>query len=347
MFCVQSLHLTRPLTKIDRQVFFSGFLWPVCRWYFEARIMREQVAPSPMHSSDTSPHFLLRDRLPEQMKRSLPTPGVLFVSKVLSEFSLPTVCEEASCPNRAECYGQGHVSFMILGDVCTRGCSYCGVTKGKPVALEEISDEPERLSAAVKKLGLDHVVVTSVARDDLPDGGASHFRRVMRKIRETCPGVTVELLVPEFLLPGGGWPKEALELLDDRPDVFNHNIETVRRLTRSFRPQGDYDRSLSFLSLARSKGLCTKSGFMVGCGETEEETHEVIRDLAASGVEILTIGQYIPPTGHSRPLQGFLPDESFQKFKKWALDTGIREVLSGALVRSSYLANRLQKGELK
>jgi len=309
--------------------------------------MREQVAPSPMHSPDSSPRFLLRDRLPEQMKRPLPTPGVLFVAKVLSEFSLSTVCEEASCPNRAECYGQGHVSFMILGDVCTRGCSYCGVEKGKPVPVEELSDEPERLSAAVRKLGLDHVVVTSVARDDLPDGGAGHFRRVMRKIRESCPGVTVELLVPEFLSPEGGWPMEAHALLDDRPDVFNHNIETVRRLTRSFRPQGDYDRSLSFLSLARSKGLLTKSGFMVGCGETEQEIREVISDLACSGVEILTIGQYIPPTGHSRPVQGFLPEESFQNFKNWALDMGVREVLSGALVRSSYLASRLQKGELK
>jgi lipoic acid synthetase len=213
--------------------------------------------------------------------------------------------------------------------------------------MEDLSDEPERLSAAIRKLGLDHVVVTSVARDDLPDGGASHFRRVMGKIRESCPGVTVELLVPEFLSPGGGWPMEAHALLDDRPDVFNHNIETVRRLTRTFRPQGDYDRSLSFLSLARSKGLLTKSGFMVGCGETDQELQEVIGDLARSGVEILTIGQYIPPTGHSRAVQGFLPEESFQRFKQWAVDMGIRDVLSGALVRSSYLASRLQKGELK
>ncbi len=309
--------------------------------------MREQVAPSPMHSPDSRSFLLLRDRLPEQMRRPLPTPRVLFVGRVLSEFSLATVCEEASCPNRAECYGQGHVSFMILGDVCTRGCSYCGVAKGKPVPPEELSDEPERLSAAVRKLGLDHVVVTSVARDDLSDGGAGHFRRVMAEIRRSCPGVTVELLVPEFLSPAGGWPMEAHALLEDRPDVFNHNIETVRRLTRSFRPQGDYDRSLSFLSLARSKGLVTKSGFMVGCGETEEEIHEVIRDLARSGVEILTIGQYIPPTGHSRAVQGFLPEEHFENFKKWAVDMGIREVLSGALVRSSYLASRLQKGELK
>ena len=300
-----------------------------------------------MQLPDSKSFILLRERLPEQMKRPLPTPKVLSVGKVLSELSLATVCEEASCPNRAECYGQGHVSFMILGDVCTRGCSYCGVFKGKPVSMEKLSDEPERLASAVRRLGLDHVVVTSVARDDLPDGGAGHFRRVMKTIRDSCPGVTVELLVPEFLSTDGGWPMEAYFLLDDRPDVFNHNIETVRRLTRSFRPQGDYDRSLSFLSLARSKGLLTKSGFMVGCGETEREIREVIRDLSLSGVEILTIGQYIPPTGHSKPVQGFLPEESFQNFKKWAIDMGIREVLSGALVRSSYLANRLQKGELK
>ncbi|MHB1757027.1 MAG: lipoyl synthase [Leptospirillum sp.] len=300
-----------------------------------------------MQLPDSKSFILLRERLPEQMKRPLPTPRVLSVGKVLSELSLATVCEEASCPNRAECYGQGHVSFMILGDVCTRGCSYCGVSKGKPVPIEELSDEPERLASAVRRLGLDHVVVTSVARDDLPDGGAGHFRRVMKTIRDSCPGVTVELLVPEFLSSDGGWPLEAYALLEDRPDVFNHNIETVRRLTRSFRPQGDYDRSLSFLSLASSKGLVTKSGFMVGCGETEREIQEVIRDLSLSGVEILTIGQYIPPTGHSKPVQGFLPDESFENFKKWAIDMGIREVLSGALVRSSYLANRLQKGELK
>ncbi len=311
---------------------------------FEPRMMREQVILPPMPSEIPSSFLLLRDRLPEQMKRPLPTPRVLAVGRVLSAFSLSTVCEEASCPNRAECYGQGHVSFMILGDVCTRGCSYCGVAKGRPVAMSELVDEPVRLARAVKELKLDHVVVTSVARDDLPDGGASHFRNVMREIRNTCPGVTVELLVPEFLAPSGGWPEEALHLLEDAPDIFNHNIETVRRLTRSFRPQGDYDRSLSFLALAHSRGLVTKSGFMVGCGETGEEIRQVMTDLASSGVSILTVGQYIPPTGHSRPVAGFLPEEQFRTYKEWALESGIREVLSGPLVRSSYLAGRLQKG---
>jgi lipoic acid synthetase len=253
---------------------------------------------------------------------------------VLRAHRLTTVCEEASCPNIGECWGKRHATFMILGDTCTRACAFCNVRTGKPGALD--SDEPERLARAVAALGLAHVVVTSVDRDDLADGGAAHFAATIRAIRAARPDASIEVLTPDFLRKEG-----ALEIvLDAAPDVFNHNVETVPALYRRIRPGADYRHSLALL--ARAKALrpdpFTKSGMMVGLGESEREVVAVMDDLRAACVDFLTIGQYLQPTRKHAAIERFVTPEEFQSYRRIAEDKGFLLVASGPLIRSSYHA---------
>jgi len=248
---------------------------------------------------------------------------------------LHTVCEEARCPNIGECWNYRTATFLLLGDVCTRGCRYCAISKGKPGALDE--HEPERVARAVQTLGLRHAVLTSVNRDDLPDGGAHIFAESIHKIREYLPGCNVEVLIPDFM-----GDQDALgQVLHARPDVLNHNIETVRRIFRRFRPKATYDQSLELLGRARAfdAGLRTKSGLMVGASETIEEVLTVMDDLRAVDVDVMTIGQYLPPTNDYWPLDRYYTPEEFAFLKQEGLRRGFKHVESGPLVRSSYHAH--------
>jgi lipoyl synthase len=248
---------------------------------------------------------------------------------------LHTVCEEARCPNIGECWNYRTATFLLLGDICTRGCRYCAIGKGKPQALDE--GEPERIARAVQKLGLRHAVLTSVNRDDLPDGGAHIFAESIRLIREYLPDCNVEVLIPDFM---GNW--NALDMvLDAQPDVLNHNIETVRRIFRRFRPKATYDQSLELLRRARQAAphMRTKSGLMVGASETIDEVLEVLDDLRASDVDVVTIGQYLPPASDFWPLDRYYTPEEFAFLKEEGLRRGFKRVESGPLVRSSYHAH--------
>ena len=253
---------------------------------------------------------------------------------ILREHRLTTVCEEASCPNIGECWGKRHATFMILGDTCTRACAFCNVRTGKPGALDPY--EPARVAQAVAALDLVHVVVTSVDRDDLADGGAAHFAATIRAIRTARPDASIEVLTPDFLRKEG-----ALEIvLDAAPDVFNHNVETVPALYRRIRPGADYRHSLALLSRAKAlrPDLFTKSGIMVGLGETEGEVVAVMDDLRAAGVDFLTIGQYLQPTRKHAAIDRFVTPETFQSYKRIAEDKGFLLVASSPLTRSSYHA---------
>lgn len=248
--------------------------------------------------------------------------------------ALHTVCEEARCPNIGECWGRGTATFLILGDVCTRSCGFCAVKTGRPRALDP--DEPRRVALAVLQMGLRHAVVTSVNRDELLDGGASAFAETIRWIRRLSPETTVEVLIPDFR---GDWNALAT-VVAARPDILNHNVETVPRLYRRVRPQALYERSLALLARAKrlAPGLRTKSGLMVGLGETKEELLAVFRDLADRDVDILTVGQYLQPTPAHLPVARYWTPEEFAELKREALALGFRHVEAGPLVRSSYHA---------
>jgi lipoic acid synthetase len=253
----------------------------------------------------------------------------------MDTLSLHTVCEEARCPNIFECWGDRTATFMILGDVCTRRCSFCAVKTGTPRGLD--SGEPERLAEAVKAMDLSHAVITSVDRDDLPDGGAGHFAEVIRAVRRRSPGCAVEVLTPDFR----GRPGALRVVLESAPDVFAHNVETVPRLYRAVRPGSEYRNSLSLLSRAKTLGApVTKSGFMLGLGESREEIREVLADLRKARVDIVTIGQYLQPTASHLPVARFVPPEEFEEIRREALPQGFRHVEAGPLVRSSYHAAR-------
>jgi len=254
------------------------------------------------------------------------------VADTVENFRLNTVCGGARCPNRADCWGGGHLAFQILGTVCTRACGFCGEKRGRPLPPD--SEEAERLAEAVKRLDLKYVVLTSPARDDLPDGGSSHFISCIRRLRNVRPGVRVEVLVCDFR---GNF--RALErLCSERPDVFNHNLETVRRLTPSVRSAAVYERSLEVLRAAAGRGLLIKSGLMVGLGETWEEILSAFRDLRASGCCLLTVGQYLAPSAGHLPVKKFYMMEEFHKLRDSALEMGFEKVFCGPLVRSSYRA---------
>jgi lipoic acid synthetase len=253
---------------------------------------------------------------------------------LLERLHLPTVCESARCPNRGECFSHHTATFLILGDVCTRGCAFCAVKRGKPLPLQ--IDEPQRLAQAVSQLGLRHVVITSVTRDDLPDGGAAHYARVVAALRECCPGVRVELLVPDF----AGSEKALATVLAAAPDILAHNLETVPRFYPQVRRGADYRRSLEVLQQAKqlSPKIVTKSGLMLGLGEDSPEIEEVLQDLRLVDCDMLTLGQYLSPSLHHVPVARYVRPEEFVSWQRQALDLGFKSVAAGALVRSSYKA---------
>jgi len=261
------------------------------------------------------------------------------VRRTLDSLSLHTVCEEARCPNVYECWGERTATFMILGDICTRRCGFCAVMTGTPGRVDP--REPDRLAEAVVRMELAHAVITSVNRDDLPDGGGAHFAAVVRAIRARRPGCAVEVLTPDFR----GAPGALETLLEAVPDVFAHNVETAPRLYRTVRPGSVYRSSLSLLSRARALGAAvTKSGFMLGLGEERREIGEVLSDLREARVDIVTIGQYLQPTGGHLPVSRFVPPDEFEEIRREALLLGFRHVEAGPLVRSSYHASRHLKG---
>jgi len=299
----------------------------------------EQVHPL----SETPETLAARGRrLPEWIRGQLPQgAGYSRVKSLVSEQKLHTVCEEARCPNLGECWSRGTATFMILGDVCTRACSFCAVKTGRPTEFD--IDEPRRVAESVKIMGLKHAVITSVNRDELLDGGASIFAEVIRQIRIQAPGCRIELLIPDML-----GKRESLEkIFEEKPDILNHNLETVPRLYRSVRPSAAYGRSLNVLAWAKEAGLTTKSGLMLGLGETLDEVREVMRDLRAIECDIVSIGQYLRPSGWHHEVKRFVHPEEFKKLKEDGLAMGFRHVESGPLVRSSYHADEQSEEALK
>ena len=287
--------------------------------------------------NDSTPSEKLRpkpQRLPKWMRRPISTDeNYPDVSKLLKSLNLNTVCASAKCPNRHECWNRGTATVMILGNTCTRGCRFCNVATGKPDPVDP--DEPRRVAEAARQLKLKHVVITSVDRDDLPDGGANVFAETIRMVREVNPGVVIEVLTPDFV--------EHLDtVLDARPDVFNHNLETVRRLQETTRPQASYEKSLATLRKAAERGgVYVKSGLMLGLGETDEEVFQTLEDLYAVGVRLLTLGQYLAPTREHLPVERFVSPEHFDELAVRARAIGFKGVAAGPLVRSSYRADQL------
>lgn len=272
---------------------------------------------------------------PPWIKVRLPSNPVFFSTKALiSDLRLHTVCESAQCPNRWECWSQGTATMMIAGERCTRACGFCAVTTAKPFALEE--DEPQRVAEAVRRMGLKHVVVTAVARDDLKDGGANHFARTIQAIREMDPSVIVEVLVPDF--HAQTWCIQIV--LEAGPDIFNHNLETVERLTPVVRSRAKYRTSLDVLRQSKELApkIVTKSGVMLGLGETEPELFQAMDDLREMGCQVLTLGQYLRPTPNHLPVVEFISPERFEAYGEIARAKGFEHVASGPLVRSSYHA---------
>lgn len=264
------------------------------------------------------------------------------VNDLIKDLSLHTVCQEARCPNIFECWSEGTATFMILGDICTRHCGFCAVSKGKPAALDP--DEPRHVGEAVQRLGVKHAVVTSVNRDELPDGGARHFAQTIHWIRRLNPETRVEVLIPDF-----NGNQEALDIvLAARPDVLNHNTETVDRLYKRVRPDAKYEQSLELLRRAHSRKIehpmLTKSGLMAGLGETIDELLKAFRDIAETGCDILTVGQYLAPTAKHIPIEKYYSPDEFEGLKVEALAMGFRYVEAGPLVRSSYHAGRHTQG---
>ena len=267
-----------------------------------------------------------------------PSPALGRIRTVLRENRLCTVCEGARCPNLPTCWGKGTATFMILGEICTRACRFCAVKHGKPSPPDP--EEPERLASAAKALGLRYVVLTSVDRDDLPDGGASHFASCIRALKKAAPNLRVEALIPDF-----SGQREALEkVVEAGPDVVGHNLETVRRLTSWVRDRrAGYELSLFVLRTLKelSPKIFTKSSLLLGLGETEEEVEEALRDLREAGVDIVVLGQYLRPTSRELPVARYVPPEEFEAWRKRALSLGFRAVLSGPLVRTSFRASEV------
>lgn len=271
-------------------------------------------------------------RKPEWLKRKIDPVAEAQMTALLRSLSLHTVCEDANCPNRSECFKSKTATFMILGDVCTRGCRYCAVTKGAPLPLD--TDEPQRIAAAAETLGLRHVVITSVTRDDLPDGGAAHFASTIEAIRSRLPQSTIEVLIPDFR----GSESALQAVIDARPDILNHNVETVPALYPTVRPQASFARSLELLRRVKQAGLHSKTGFMVGLGETRDEVLSLMYALIGVGCDMLTIGQYLQPSREHLPVSAFITPAQFEEYRQIALEKGFRFVASGPLVRSSYHA---------
>ncbi|MEW6194600.1 MAG: lipoyl synthase [Bacteroidota bacterium] len=272
---------------------------------------------------------------PEWLKVRLPSgQNYKQVFELMRKSKLNTVCEEAKCPNIAECWNRRTATFMILGDTCTRSCGFCNVKLGLPTELD--LDEPRRVAESVEALELKHVVITSVNRDELKDGGASIFSATVRLIRERMPDTTIEILIPDFK----GEEHSFEIILQNPPDILNHNLETVKRLYHAVRPQAKYERSLEVIRWFKEKGMRTKSGIMVGIGEVKDEVAELINDLHNSGCDIMTIGQYLQPTKNHLPVHRFVTLDEFKFYKEYGLQIGLKAVESSPLVRSSYHADK-------
>lgn len=283
-----------------------------------------------------------RPRLPEWLRIKLPTSDTFSHTRsLLDELKLHTVCESAKCPNHWECWGKGTATFMIAGDRCTRACGFCAVSTAKPLPLE--ADEPLRVAEATRRMKLRHVVITAVARDDVADGGAEHFRQTIEAVRKLNPKTVIEVLVPDFQDSDVSIDK----VLSANPQIFNHNLETVRRLTPSVRHRATYERSLSVLKKVKAKRgqtMHTKSGIMLGLGETENEVVVAMEDLRAAGCDILTLGQYLQPTLKHLPVVEFVSPEQFDALGRVARSMGFVHVASGPMVRSSYHADEFNAG---
>jgi lipoic acid synthetase len=276
-----------------------------------------------------------RKRKPDWLRVKLPTgPEYAKVRKLVDEHKLHTICESGNCPNMGECWGAGTATFMILGNICTRSCGFCAVATGMPSAVDW--QEPKRVANSVKLMGVKHAVITSVDRDDLKDGGSIIWKETVEAVRNVSPGTTLETLIPDF---AGKW-ENLQRIIDVRPEIVSHNLETVRRLTREVRIQAKYDRSLEVLRKLKEGGCNTKSGVMLGLGESDEEIRETIADLRNNHVDILTLGQYLQPTPKHLPVAAFITPEQFADYKEFALGLGFRYVESGPLVRSSYHAEK-------
>ena len=274
-------------------------------------------------------------RKPEWLKIKLPRGfKTSQVIGLLNEKNLHTICSSGMCPNRAECWGNGTATFMIGGNICTRNCKFCNVPNGKPKPLEE--KEIEDIVDSVRELKLKHVVITSVDRDDLSDLGASHWARMIRRLKEECPGVTMEVLIPDFQ-----GREELVEMvIKERPDVISHNLETVRRLTPAVRTFATYDNSLKVISQIAASGIRSKSGIMLGLGETREEILQTMDDLLAAGCEVMTIGQYLQPSKENYPLQDYIHPDTFAEYGRIGKEKGFRHIESSPMVRSSFHAER-------
>ena len=281
-----------------------------------------------------------RARLPEWLRLKLPTQPTFGQTRaLLQDLKLHTVCESAKCPNHWECWSKGTATFMIAGDRCTRACGFCAVATAKPLPLEP--EEPARVAEATRRMGLKHVVITAVARDDLADGGAEHFRRTIAAVRAANPGIIIEVLVPDFL----DRDLSIETVVSAHPEIFNHNLETVRRLTPSVRSRATYERSLSVLAKVKAQqgdSIFTKSGLMLGLGETEAELLVAMQDLRRSCCDILTLGQYLQPTLKHLPVFEFVPPAKFDEYGGYARQLGFAHVASGPMVRSSYHADEFQ-----
>lgn len=277
----------------------------------------------------------IRIKKPKWLRVKLPTgENYKKVRSLVDEHKLHTICESGSCPNMGECWGEGTATFMILGNICTRSCGFCAVKTGRPDEVDEF--EPGKVAHSVKTMGIKHAVITSVDRDDLKDGGAGIWVQTVKAIRHQSPGTTMETLIPDF---AGKWDN-LQQIIEVAPEIVSHNLETVRRLTKQVRIQAKYDRSLEVLFRLKKGGMRTKSGVMLGLGETDEEIIETMQDLRAVGVDILTLGQYLQPTPKHLPIVEFVPPERFEKYEKLGLEMGFRFVESGPLVRSSYHAEK-------
>jgi lipoic acid synthetase len=295
--------------------------------------------------SAAEPILKPRPRIPEWLRLKLPTTDTFGRTRnLLDDLRLHTVCESARCPNHWECWSKGTATFMIAGDRCTRACGFCAVTTAKPFTLE--ADEPQRVAEATRRMNLKHVVVTAVARDDLADGGAEHFRQTIEAVRALNPGIVIEVLVPDFLDQD-----DSIDVvLAAHPHIYNHNLETVRRLTPVVRSRATYDRSLSVLRKVKAKRgdeIYTKSGLMLGLGETEDELMTALQDLHDAQCDILTLGQYLQPTLKHLPVAEFVPPTKFEEYGARAREMGFVHVASGPMVRSSYHADDFSAAAIK